>query len=84
MFVGRTQELKQLEDAYRDKLFINDNFKGGFYSLIAQTAQILADNIASINSAQINTRFTNIFTAPDSNTANSVNQIVKKNKEWGI
>ena len=61
-----------------DKLFINDNFKGGFYSLIAQTAQILADNIASINIAQINTRFTNIFTAPDSNTANSVNQIVKK------
>lgn len=44
-------------------LFIQDILDCGLYTLIHQTACLLADNIVSINCCQINTRVVNFFTA---------------------
>lgn len=44
-------------------LFIQDILDCGLYTLIHQTATLLADNIVSINCCQINTRVVNFFTA---------------------
>jgi hypothetical protein len=39
--------------------------KGGLYSLIYQTAGLLADNISSLNIAQLNGRISVLYTADD-------------------
>ena len=39
--------------------------KGGLYSLIYQTAGLLADNISSLNIAQLNSRISVLYTADD-------------------
>ena len=44
---------------------------GGMYGLISTTAQMLADNAASINVATKNMRLTNILAADKTNTKNS-------------
>ena len=51
---------------------------GGIYSLIAMCSNLLADNISSINCAQINTRVHAIYTAEDSSAGKSA-EIVLKN-----
>lgn len=50
-------------------LFIQDILDCGLYTLIHQTATLLADNIVSINCCQINTRVVNFFTAESKNQA---------------
>ena len=51
---------------------------GGMYGLISSTAQLLADNTVSINVAQKNMRLTNILSANDQNTKNSIDIVIKK------
>lgn len=54
------------------------DFCGGLYDLISQTATLLADNIISINCAQINTRVTAVFTADSDGQALAGEAILKK------
>lgn len=51
---------------------------GGLYPLISSTAQLLADNTASINVATKNMRLTNILAADDTNTVSSMQLSLKK------
>lgn len=51
---------------------------GGMYPLISSTAQLLADNTASINVATKNMRLTNLIAADDSNTLKSILIAIKK------
>lgn len=52
-------------------------FGGGLYDLIHQTATLLADNIISINCAQINGRVTAFFTADSESQAVAGENILK-------
>lgn len=61
-----------------DKQFINYFGEGGLYRLIKQTATLLADNVQSINMAQINSRVQAVFRASDDNQKNSAEQIIKR------
>lgn len=61
-----------------DKQFLNGYGKSGIYTLIKQTATLLADNLQSINLAQINCRVQTIFTASDDSQAKSAEQLVKR------
>ena len=54
------------------------NFTCGLYDLVSQTATMLADNIISINCAQINTRVTAIFTADSDPQAVAGESVLKK------
>ena len=56
----------------------NEIFSGGLYDLISQTATLLADNIISINCAQINSRITTFFTADSEAQAVAGEAILKK------
>lgn len=51
--------------------------KGGLYSLIYQTAGLLADNISSLNIAQLNSRLSVLFTADSDAQARSGEVILK-------
>lgn len=51
---------------------------GGIYSLISYTATLLADNLSSINIAQINSRVNVIATSEDSNEAESASLVLKE------
>ena len=51
---------------------------GGLYPLISSTAQLLADNTASINVATKNMRLTNILAADDTNTVASMQLSLRK------
>ena len=51
---------------------------GGLYGLISTTAQMLADNAASINVATKNMRLTNILAADKTNTKNSIDLAMQK------
>ena len=53
-------------------------FGGGLYDLIHQTATLLADNIVSINCAQINSRVATFFTADSEAQAIAGENILKK------
>ena len=53
-------------------------FGGGLYDLIHQTATLLADNIISINCAQINSRVTTFFTADSEAQAIAGENVLKK------
>lgn len=55
----------------------SDMFGGGLFQLIKQTATLLADNIVSINCAQINTRVETIVTA-DSEAQATAGEIALK------
>lgn len=52
--------------------------EGGLYSLISMCANLLADNISSINTAQINTRVHAVFTADNNSAAQSAETILKR------
>lgn len=54
------------------------DFTCGLYDLVSQTATMLADNIISINCAQINTRVTAIFTADSDPQAVAGEFVLKK------
>lgn len=60
-----------------DRLFTFTNYGGGLYSLIASTAQLLADNTSSINCAQINGRVQTVFTSESNQEAKSAEVILK-------
>ena len=51
--------------------------KGGLYDLIYQTAGLLADNIVSLNCAQINSRVQVAFIADDETLANTGEKVLK-------
>jgi hypothetical protein len=51
--------------ANSDLDYESDGLEGGIAGLIYQTAGLLADNISSLNVAQINGRLSVLFTAPD-------------------
>lgn len=51
--------------------------KGGLYSLIYQTAGLLADNISSLNIAQLNSRLSVLFTADSDAQARSGEIVLK-------
>ena len=53
-------------------------FGGGLYDLIHQTATLLADNIVSINCAQINSRVATFFTADSESQAIAGENILKR------
>lgn len=53
-------------------------FGGGLFQLIKQTATLLADNIVSINCAQINTRVEAVFTADSEAQATAGELTLKK------
>jgi hypothetical protein len=50
---------------------------GGIYSLITYTAALLADNICSLNTAQINGRVQVMVTAEDASIASSAESVLK-------
>lgn len=51
--------------------------KGGLYNLIAFTAALLADNLCSLNTSQINGRVQAIITAEDASIAKSAELVLK-------
>lgn len=51
---------------------------GGLYPLISSTAQLLAENTASINVAQRNMRLINMLAADDANTVTSIKIALQK------
>lgn len=51
--------------------------KGGLYDLVYQTAGLLADNIVSLNCAQINSRVQVAFVADDEALANTGEKVLK-------
>ena len=51
---------------------------GGLFGLIATTAQLLADNTISINTATKNMRLVNLITADNTNTKKSVDLAISK------
>lgn len=51
---------------------------GGMYPLISSTAQLLADNTASLNVATKNTRLTNLIPVEDTNTLQSIKVAIQK------
>lgn len=55
-----------------------DCFRGGLYPLIAFTAALLADNISSLNCAQINTRVQAVYSAENANIAKSAELVLKE------
>jgi len=61
-----------------DKAFTWLPGSGGLYQLIKQTATLLADNIVSINTAQINSRVNTIVTADSVQLKNSAEEYLKR------
>ena len=62
-----------------DKIPLKTNcFRGGLYPLIAFTAALLADNISSLNCAQINTRVQAVYSAENSDIAKSAELVLKE------
>lgn len=57
--------------------YFSDTQRGGYYGLIYQTAGLLADNISSLNCAQINSRAVQFFTADSQAQANSAEVVLK-------
>ena len=51
--------------------------KGGLYDLIYQTAGLLADNVVSLNCAQINSRLQSVLIADDETLANTGEKVMK-------
>ena len=63
---------------YNTAIDQNQFFEGGLFQLVKQTATLLADNIVSINCAQINTRVEAIFTADSEGQAVAGEAVLKK------
>jgi len=91
--VAGSAELKIGEDCImmfntkNDAVYNYLPFTHGLYGLIHQTATLLADNIVSINTAQINTRVTAVVTATDPVTRDSAEIYLKRlyqGKPWTV
>lgn len=52
-------------------------FSNGYFNLLYQTAGLLADNISSLNVAQINSRVSVTFTADSETLANSAEEVLQ-------
>lgn len=52
-------------------------FSKGYFNLIYQTAGLLADNVSSLNAAQINSRISVAFTADSETLANSAEEVLQ-------
>lgn len=63
---------------YNTAIDQNQFFEGGLFQLVKQTATLLADNIVSINCAQINTRVEAVFTADSEGQAVAGEAVLKK------
>ena len=63
---------------YNTAIDQNQFFEGGLFQLVKQTATLLADNIVSINCAQINTRVEAVFTADSEGQAAAGEIVLKK------
>ena len=77
-FKGRKQDGVLISNTDIDSLFIDGVFDCGLHTFINQTATLLADNIISINCAQINSRVTAFFTADSEGQAVAGEVILKK------
>lgn len=73
--INKTGVLMYLTDT--DKI-CNDGETGGLFGLISTTAQLLADNISSINIAQRNTRLTALVTAGNQAQKISAEQAIQR------
>lgn len=62
----------------KDKIYTYLPAGGGLYRLIKLTATLLADNISSINTAQINSRVNTIITADSTSLKNSAEEYLKR------
>lgn len=63
---------------FDETLWVNPLRNGGISSLISYVAILLADNISSINVAQMNSRVTAIATSEDSSEAISAENVLKE------
>jgi hypothetical protein len=77
-FKGKEQDGVLISNTDIDSLFMEGVFDCGLHTFINQTATLLADNIISINCAQINSRVTAFFTADSEGQAVAGEVILKK------
>lgn len=75
---GENDNCVLVYNSMSDEQFIHYYGSGGLYQLIHQTATLLADNVQSINMAQINSRVQTIFTADNTKQANTAEQVIKR------
>lgn len=75
---GDKDTAKIIYNSESDKQFINFYGAGGMYRLLKQTATLLADNVQSINMAQINSRVQSIFRASDDRQKNTAEELIKR------
>lgn len=75
---GPTANGVMMYNSPKDKIYTYLPAGGGLYRLIKLTATLLADNITSINTAQINSRVTTIITADSTSLKNSAEEYLKR------
>ena len=75
---SNTESLDGILMANSDVDYENQGTKGGLYSLIYQTAGLLADNISSLNISQINGRLAAIFSTTDESIARTAELTLKE------
>lgn len=74
---GKDGEVVYLTPFDKIPVFNDAGIEGGLFQLISITASLLADNIASLNCAQINGRVQAIVTAEDGSIAKSAELVLK-------
>ena len=75
--LGANQDSVMMYNSRTDKQTMWLPSGGGLFQLIKQTATLLADNIVSISTAQINSRIQAVFTAESQAQANTAEMIIK-------
>ena len=75
--LGDNQDSVMMYNSRTDKQTMWLPSGGGLFQLIKQTATLLADNIVSISTAQINSRIQAVFTAESQAQANTAEMIIK-------
>ena len=75
--LGSNQDSVLMYNSRTDKQTMWILSGGGLFQLIKQTATLLADNIVSISTAQINSRIQAVFTAESQAQANTAEMIIK-------
>lgn len=74
---GENQDSVMIYNTRTDKTAVWCLNSSGLFTLIKQTATLLADNIVSISSAQINTRVQSVYTAESEAQARSGEKVLK-------
>ena len=77
IILGDNQDSVMMYNSRTDKQTMWLPSGGGLFQLIKQTATLLADNIVSISTAQINSRIQAVFTAESQAQANTAEMIIK-------